>query len=147
MTIGPANLGINIFDLPSTRPAKAAATPERPQPCTPSRGTIYDCGKHGWLTALQIARIAGTSKTAIYKRINAGVRGDALCDRRWANQSKVRRNSPPRRHSLALALRIAHLFPDRLPEIHEIQQLRTMSPQNAQVWRQAIATARKEAGL
>lgn len=108
--------------------------------------TIYDCGKYGWLTAKQIAGIAGTSKTAIYKRVKANARGEALCDRRWANQSKVRNNSPPRRHSLVLALRIAVQFPDRLPTIEEVQALRTMSRQNATVWRQAIATAWKAAG-
>src|SRR5690606_38034750 len=65
-------------------------------------GTTYDCGKHGWLTAKQIARIAGTSKTAIYKRIKTGATGEALCVRRWANQSKIRRDAPPRRHSLVM---------------------------------------------
>lgn len=145
MTFGPASLGTSVFDLPTTQPVRPDSAERSPRPA--GRGTIYDCGKHGCLTAQQIAHIAGTSKTAIYKRINADVRGDALCDRRWANQSKIRRNSPPRRHSLVLAFRIAILFPDRLPELHEIQQLRTMSVQNAQTWRQAIATARKAAGL
>src|SRR5690606_36920096 len=132
---GAATMGTPVEQLP--RVGKAAAAAHR-RPRVRAGTAIYDCGKFGWLTAKQIAAIAGTSKTAIYKRLDAGVRGDALCDRRWANQSKVRRDSPPRRHSLVLALRIATLFPDRLPTLEEIKALRTMSDQNAQVWRQAI---------
>lgn len=142
MDFGTASIGLSVDQL---QQFEAPATEQPPQ-VMPARGILYDCGRHGSLTALEIARIAGTSKTAIYKRINTGTRGEALCVRRWANQSNIRRDAPPRRHSLVLAIRIAHQFPDRLPEIWEIKKLRAMSDKNAQIWRQAIATARKAAG-
>lgn len=91
---------------------------------------------------MAIAHIAGTSKTAIYKRIKRGCKGEALCEGRWSRQKYLRRSSPPRRHVLVCALRIAAKWPDRLPSADEIQQVRPMSKQNAQVWRQALATAR-----
>lgn len=106
-------------------------------------GKRYDCGKHGTLSVKEIADIAGTSKTAVYNRLRADVSGEALCAPRWSRQSEIRRESPPRRHTLVAAFRLAALFADRVPTIEEIQAFRPMSRQNAQCWRQAIATARE----
>jgi hypothetical protein len=106
-------------------------------------GRRYDCGQHGTLSVKEIADLVGTSKTAIYKRLAANVRGEALCSRRWARQSEVRRESPPRRHTLAAAFKLAVMYPDHVPTVKEIQAFRPMSRQNAQCWRQAIATARR----
>lgn len=124
----------------------AIITPTVPTDSAPARGgQRFDCGRHGRLTVVQIARIAGTSRTAIYQRIRAGRTGEALCEPRWARQSEIRRASPPRRHVLAAAFQLAAMYPDRLPSVAEIQRFRPMSRQNAQVWRQAIATARRAA--
>jgi AcrR family transcriptional regulator len=124
----------------------AAHPPTAAAPSAPLHGAaaIYDCGKHGWLTVAQIAAVAGTSKVAIYKRLKTNARGDELCQRRWANQSKIRKEAPPRRHMLVLAFQLAERFQDRIPSTEEIMQLRPMSAANANCWRQAIATARAE---
>jgi AcrR family transcriptional regulator len=138
VTFGVASIGRLTEQL--------AAAPTVPVSC-PHRGggaVIYDCGSHGWLTVAQIAAIAGTSKVAIYKRLKANARGEELCQRRWANQSNIRKASPPRRHMLVLAFQLAERFPDRIPSPGELMQLRPMSLANANHWRQAIATARAE---
>src|SRR5690606_10877108 len=62
----------------------AIITPTVPTDSAPARGgQRFDCGRHGRLTVVQIARIAGTSRTAIYQRIRAGRTGEALCEPRW----------------------------------------------------------------
>lgn len=139
MTFGAASMGQRMGRLAATPPAAAASCPHRG-----GGPVIYDCGTHGWLTVAQIAAVAGTSKTAIYKRLLVGARGDELCQRRWANQSKIRRAAPPRRHMMVLAFQLADRFPDRLPSAEEIMQLPPMSLAHAKCWRQAIATARAE---
>jgi hypothetical protein len=136
VNFGVASLG-NSAASRGLVPAEAA----RPSSCAPA---IYDCGTHGWLTVAQIAVIAGTTKRAIYKRAHANFRGDELCQGRWANQSKIRKAAPPRRHMLILAFQLAERFPDRTPSPEEIMRLRPMSVANANHRRQAIATARAE---
>ena len=134
-------LGVEREQPPAPRPAVVDAAPAL------EAGATYDCGRHGKLTCAEIAAIAGTSKTAVYKRIHAGYRGEELCSKRWSRQSRVRSDSPPRRHMLVVAFKIALRFPDSLPTLAEVKQVRAMSDANAATWRQAIATARKEAGL
>ena len=125
--------GTAILKTPDPRPLAA-----------PARGDRYACGRYGKLTVAQIAEIAGTSKTAIFKRIKAGYRDEQLCAPRWSTLSSIRKLSPPRSHILVAAFVIAERYPNRLPTLAEIQRLRPMSKQNAQQWRQAIATARSE---
>lgn len=139
MTFGAASMGQRVEQLAAPPPAAVV-------PCLHRGGgpVIYDCGTYGWLTVAQIAVLAGTSKTAIYKRLLVGARGDELCQRRWASQSRIRKAAPPRRHMMVLAFQLANRFPDRLPSAEEIMQLRPMSLSHANCWRQAIATARAE---
>lgn len=145
MNFGTASLGTPIEHAMRQAEACAPAKRDEARNAASNAAMLLDCGPHGWLTVKQIAAVAGTSKTAIYKRLSEGARGAELCVRRWANQSRVRKASPPRRDMLVCAFRIATRFPDRLPTLEDIQAIRPMSRQNAQVWRQAIATARRDA--
>lgn len=110
-----------------------------------SQGPRYDCGKHGHLTVTEIAMRLGMTRTAVQNRITKGWRGDRLMLPRHATRTEIRANRPPVKHMLVAALRIAHLFPDRLPTLAEIQAVRPMSEHYAVQWRQAISHARREA--
>ena len=107
-----------------------------------SQGPRYDCGERGSLTVTEIALRLGMTRTAIQKRIDKDWRGDRLMQARHAMRTEIRTNRPPAKHMLAAALRIAHLFPDRLPTAPEIQSVRPMSEHYAVQWRQAISHAR-----
>lgn len=112
--------------------------------CAPSiRGVTYFCGeKHGYLTVRQIAAVVGCSGTAILNRIRLGRKGKDLVAPKWDELKHGRRPSPPKRHMMVTALRIADAFPSSIPTTKQIQAIRPMSQHHALVWRQAIATAR-----
>lgn len=148
MTFGTASFGTSVSA--ATRQAKAhAPKPKRKHNRTNLRGCFtsrdtYDCGKFGVLTVREIAAIAGTTRAGIYRRIERGAKGEALCKPRYAALSNIRRVAPPRRHMLISMYKLVRLYPDRLPTTEEIQRIRPMSLQNAQTWRQAIADARAQ---
>ena len=131
------NFGTPALGRSPARWRRGGASPEK----------LYDCGRHGQLSAGQIARMAGISDTAVYKRIDAGWAGEDLCAPRWAKQPDLREEGPlpPQRHILVAAFYFAARFPDREPTPEEIQEYRPMSLANAQLWRRAIAHARREA--
>lgn len=115
-----------------------------PKLCEASgRCRTYYCGpRHGYLSAKQIAAIVGCSPTAVHNRIRAGRSGLEIIAPKWTESSKVRKPTPPRRHVLVAAFKIADDFPASLPTVKQIQAIRPMSKHHAAIWRQAIATAR-----
>lgn len=39
---------------------------------------LYDCGRHGKLSGAMIAKMAGISQSAVYRRIRLGAKGEEL---------------------------------------------------------------------
>ena len=118
-----------------------------PHTFAPSLGTItraigrppkalYDCGKHGQLSAAQIARVAGIDREAVVRRIASGVTGVALC----APRKQYPRR--PCRHKVA-ALRIAFASQDRTPTLDEIKALSGYSEREAGMWLRAIEAVKR----
>lgn len=105
----------------------------------------YDCGKYGRLTVRQMALVAGMSKTAVHKRLDAGWSPERACSPKYGTRRTPRAPVPPKHHNLQAAFVIAQRYRDRLPTVEEIQAIRYMSKQHALMWRRAIAEARKAA--
>src|SRR5690606_41546569 len=91
--------GTAILKTPDPRPLAA-----------PARGDRYACGRYGKLTVAQSAEIAGTSTTAIFKRIRAGYRDAQLCAPRRSTFSSIRKLSPAPSHILVAALVTAQRY-------------------------------------
>lgn len=109
-------------------------------PLRKTRAPKHDCGRHGRLTVKQIAVTAGITPQAVTRRLRSGMKGEALCEPRNAFRTpKVRCLKPV----IRTAVKLARLYPDRVPTLDEIQQAHPMGTRNAVSWRQAFAEARR----
>lgn len=106
----------------------------------------HDCGEHGWLTAGEIAERAGLSYSAINDRLRRGVKGAALLApatphvrRRgtavtaWTDKGMHTCGSI----TIAAALRIVRLWPDRPPSVAQLRETFGVSRATAYRWRAA----------
>jgi hypothetical protein len=111
-------------------------------PTRKTRAPKYDCGRHGRLTVKQIAITAKITPQAVTRRLRSGMRGEALCEPRNAFRTpKVRCLKPV----IRTAVKLARLYPDRIPTLDEIQRAHPMGTRNAVSWRQAFAEMQKGA--
>lgn len=93
----------------------------------PAEAKRHDCGAAGMLTAPEIAQRAGVAIRAIYKRLKAGVRGDALMARHL--------RPPPK---------------PKTPKARKVMRERVLSPAAKEAsqrpFRQAVARAQAQKG-
>lgn len=100
-------------------------------------GAVYDCGKHGHLTAAQIAKLAGVTGTTVRYRIAQGWRGDKLCTP-YRSATRRKSDAPCRMPTVAIAVKLARAFPNKVPTTREIIAAHPMSRTAASRWRQAF---------
>lgn len=97
----------------------------------------FDCGRHGQLTARQIAAAAGITVRAVHGRVKAGVAGEALLLPPHESLRVV--HGKCRNHVLRKAIRLARAFPDGLPTTEQIMRTEPMCKRQALRWRKAFA--------
>ncbi|MFD0738268.1 hypothetical protein ACFQZQ_03055 [Lysobacter koreensis] len=107
-----------------------------------ARGKLHACGRHGKLTARQIADLAGVCVETIRARIKAGVVGPSLVAPAW-DSKRGQVKAQCRRPALLTACKLARAFPDRVPNTREIQALQPMSRSSALRWQQGYRDALK----
>lgn len=114
------------------------ATIEGPQGMK-SRARKMDCGRHGRLTAAQIARTAGITESRVWQRVRIGWKGEELCRPKHDSLRGVKtRCSKP---VVRIAMKLARTFPDKVPTLAEIRRAHPMCERNAMRWRQAMQDA------
>jgi transposase len=123
--------------LPHWMPRPVA--PERRRNGRGSVAKLHDCGRHGHLTADQIAKKAGVSTATVYGRRARGIRGEALCERPvWRGRtSGTYRNAchlDERGGALQIACRIARMFGTRTPSVAALRNQFGMSRATAYRW-------------
>lgn len=96
----------------------------------------FDCGRHGELTARQIASKAKITKEAVWARVNSGVTGADLCAPKHDGLRKVRVKCS--RSVVVVAMKLARKYPDRVPTLKQIRRVHPMGERNAMRWRQAM---------
>lgn len=107
------------------------------------QGRVFDCGKHGKLTAKEIAALTGMSREGVWQRVRSGVKGaDLLLPKHEGlRQAKASCSNPV----MLIAAKLARRFPNKVPTLREIRQTHPMGARNAMRWRQAFADAEKRA--
>lgn len=96
----------------------------------------FDCGNGLRLTCRQIEKRTGLTRSGVQRRLDRGVRGEALLIPRCAP-----RLGRPIRSTVRTAIRLARTFPDRLPTTEEIIRAVPMSQTNATRYRAALHEA------
>jgi hypothetical protein len=104
-----------------------------------ARSPRYDCGTHGKLTAEQIERVAGLTRSGVRQRLLRGMTGDALVAPKLSDARGEATAS--KRPAMALAYKLATLYPSRVPSLAEIQQARPMTEKSAYRWQDAARRA------
>lgn len=107
-------------------------------------GKKIDCGKHGFLSAVEAGKLAGVSDTVIRNRIKLGWRGADLC---LAPHGKYRiTREKPQFPTMLHALKLAREFDDfdTIPSVVEIKRQLCVSTATATRWRQTFMRAMKE---
>jgi hypothetical protein len=103
-------------------------------------GRTFFCGaKLGHLTARQIATIAGISREGVWQRVKSGMKGPELCAPRYESARKAKEKCS--RPVMAIAMKLARAFPDKVPSVREIRKEHPMGARNAMRWRQAMNDA------
>ena len=101
------------------------------------RGRRFDCGRYGKLSAKQIAQMTGMSREGVWQRVNAGFKGEDLCQPKHQSLRKAKETC--KRPVVVVAVKLARAFPDRVPTLEEIRKVHAMGDRNAMRWRQALA--------
>lgn len=114
----------------------------------------HDCGKHGMLTAKEIALLTGMQSNSVSQRIARGVSGEALCEphdrvaaRRVARETyRFRLPIDPNETGVMFtAMRIASAFPHRATTAEELMERYGMHRATAYRWRRAWLDSMGEA--
>lgn len=100
------------------------------------RVKLYDCGKHGKLTARQIADRAGISVFTVYDRVRRKWPPADLAEPAHALQRQ--KADIPRMPCVITAVRIARAFPNRVPSVREIRAVAPMCVVAARRWQRAL---------
>lgn len=105
----------------------------------------FDCGSHGQLTTREIAEKTGLKLRTVQDRVRRGVRGDELMrvkDDHWhVKGTPGYRDNAVRtagRGTVAVAIKIARMFPNRVPTVKELQEKLGMHRATAYRWRDAF---------
>lgn len=110
-------------------------------PAGRDRGRRFDCGRHGKLSAKQIALMAGMSREGVWQRVKAGFKGEALCAPK--HESLRRAKEACKRPVVVVAMKLAKAFPDKVPSLAEIKRVHPMCDRSAMRWRQALTEAQQ----
>jgi transposase len=109
------------------------------------RAELHDCGKHGMLAVKDIARKTGLSERTIRDRLARGMEGEELLrpkiGARETRKDTTFRDDVVRTSgagAMAIAIRIARSFPNRVPTAKELRDKFGMSQATAYRWRQSI---------
>jgi hypothetical protein len=96
----------------------------------------YDCGKHGQLTAKEIAARAGIAVETVYDRVRRKWPAADLAEP--AHALRREKAGIPRMPCVIMALRIARAFPNRVPTVRELRAVAPMCAVQARRWQRAL---------
>lgn len=100
----------------------------------------WDCGRYGMLTPIEVAKMAGISRSGAWARMRSGIKGADLCMRKSELPTQVKERCS--NTVVLVAVKLARAFPGRVPSVKDIRATHPMCRRNAQRWRQAFNDAR-----